>query len=796
MENDKIKVIITSLSRIFSTIDPKLRKYNINGESPDAFFFTNEPTLYYISSQTFKNISKKDVKIIAIVSKEVDDPDEEDRIGNKPGAKEKIGFFDGITSTYEYYKNILTDKDISINAPDKLNGYEKHLYGFKEDNIDCIKYDNTSFSPIKCIEDLAEKLPSSNGEQYELYIDISGGLRNMTTILVSLIDYLSFRGIQIKEMYSSVEPRYSKNKEIDNDGYIIPTNIKEIFDFTKAITRFTQDGNSDYLVDSLKDESFNQITRLLKKYSEDIKLAILDSFVEDYNQLKEALSDWERRYKDNKNRNIIDVCLYNSINQIECKLGMIEDSNTTSFENEPISRLSNWCLDNNHMIQALATFIEKYPVLFKKEEYRVFYECIPDLFFQNSYYDKPITSDTVQKGKNQEQEEYKKQVNIKKMYSILLEQTIDYFNLKKKDELYSIHSLKEKIEKEPGFDLFKYISNNSIDKDFFLNRFSADLLFIINYSNKADTSLIDDNSFDKKTIESYDTYISSFNSFINKKDIKKHICKYRTISNKKYSQDDLINKIIESSSNFKDHFELFMCYYGTSNIYEYSNDIENSLKDEDELLKYYKEHIKEYDDNNNLKELSLYDLYCKLVNIRNSTVHINTDENDANTEKTITAIKTLLKVAIIASKNEACKEKHILMSEDNKKKYEQAINEWIEITYFKSPSDTTLTISQQYDGSDSITETIKNSFKNVIKNLLSTKGKYERTDISFKLHYTNKNNQINWTISEPKVKGKFDCFMLKKIKYYIKTNITDTFSFNGKQVPFSTLTPNINVVQK
>lgn len=496
----KEKVIITSLSLI-KNIFPE-SEYDIDNSVVGNFRFTNEPVLSYL----LEKYKDDDLQVIEFCSHEVYKPKDEDLV-----------IIDGVKqSTYNYYNSKFNIKNHFV-----------------------IEYENDNVDTQKCIKELIEKLFSKNNNPKELYVDMSGGLRDFTTVLVSLCDYLSFKNIEIKEIYSTTFPRDSK----DGKGKINHSDIKEILNFSRAITRFTQDGNSRKLVECLGDNSRN-LKQQLTEYSNDVILNDLEEFTKHYDDLKNGLDEWKNNYDKSLDHTIIDSCMYYSIEQIKEKLYM-NSSDDDIYTKEPSLKLLRWCLDNDLLIQALAIYDEKIPELYYK------YNIVCDEIYKCIGID--VSESEIPLGKNDKQFYYLSQPKEKKLYIKLLKDFCKkYFYDSSKQGVYigdkfDLEAEFKDLIKKPYYAMLKFFDDRIPN---FISMYCDDLRDIKN-AKESDISIkiesLYNNAFSKHRNMFYslnssynsnatDVLHDTFNQIVNIRNSKVHIN-------------------VSSNSNFNDCFD-------------------------------------------------------------------------------------------------------------------------------------------------------------------------------------------------------------------------------------------------
>ena len=181
-----------------------------------------------------------------------------------------------------------------------------------------------------------------------IYIDYTGGLRDSSLFMIALIRYLEFKGIVCKDIiYSDF---FSKPKAIRNIRYIY-----DMFNMINGVSEFVGTGNARQLVDLQKklenttnNDNVNNFVSSLQSFSDAIALCNVGSIVDAITSISESINTLEQDISDD-----IFVQMFKTL------IPTVKEKLYIDKEPPSILDLSQWCLDNNMLQQAVTIYNEK-----------------------------------------------------------------------------------------------------------------------------------------------------------------------------------------------------------------------------------------------------------------------------------------------------------------------------------------------------------------------------------------------------------------------------------------------------
>ena len=181
-----------------------------------------------------------------------------------------------------------------------------------------------------------------------IYIDYTGGLRDSSLFMIALIRYLEFKGIVCKDIiYSDF---FSKPKAIRNIRYIY-----DMFNMINGVSEFVGTGNARQLVDLQKklenttnNDNVNNFVSSLQSFSDAIALCNVGSIVDAITSISESINTLEQDISDD-----IFVQMFKTL------IPTVKEKLYIGKEPPSILDLSQWCLNNNMLQQAVTIYNEK-----------------------------------------------------------------------------------------------------------------------------------------------------------------------------------------------------------------------------------------------------------------------------------------------------------------------------------------------------------------------------------------------------------------------------------------------------
>lgn len=196
-----------------------------------------------------------------------------------------------------------------------------------------------------------------------IYIDYTGGLRDSSLFMIALIRYLEFRGIVCKDIiYSDF---FSKPKTIRNIRYIY-----DMFDMINGVSEFVGTGNARQLVDlqnKLENTTNNDIVKIFVANLQDFSNAIAICDVSKIQTTIESISNAINTLENDTSDDIFVQMFKTLIPTVKEKL-YIDKTHPSILD------LSQWCLDNNMLQQAVTIYNEKilsYYILNNYEDFKI-----------------------------------------------------------------------------------------------------------------------------------------------------------------------------------------------------------------------------------------------------------------------------------------------------------------------------------------------------------------------------------------------------------------------------------------
>ena len=181
-----------------------------------------------------------------------------------------------------------------------------------------------------------------------IYIDYTGGLRDINLLMIALIRYLEFKGIVCKDIiYSNFHSDPKKIHSIRS--------TYNMFDMINGVSEFVSTGNARQLVDLQKklenttnNDNVNNFVSSLQSFSDAIALCNVGSIVDAINSISESINTLEQDISDD-----IFVQMFKTL------IPTVKEKLYIDKTPPSILDLSQWCLDNNMLQQAVTIYNEK-----------------------------------------------------------------------------------------------------------------------------------------------------------------------------------------------------------------------------------------------------------------------------------------------------------------------------------------------------------------------------------------------------------------------------------------------------
>ncbi len=348
-------VIITFLSAYRNSDD--LKKYTLPVGGEIECCYTNDAPLIYLSRKIEDELcEEKSIKIVTITSYDVftrkcfSDTFEVSQDNN-----------DKRRTLYDYYENALVEKKELYEYPFFWKG--KTDISVKMCMVPYDFYFDEQGLPQKYEGDNEEKSLNSvysklieflKGEKY-VYIDYSGGLRNVQYLMASLIQFFELSDMQCKQIvYCSLNP----NKIVDIK------NIYNIGQIVQAVSDFTETGSVKKLVEIYNDkEKYGYISELIEsldRFVKAISIGRVDELDDIRKKLKDSLDILDKTEKNNSINDLYWGIFMTLVPKIKESFYMKDKESSLSYAN-----IIKWCLDHRFVQQAATVYVEKMPSVYK-----------------------------------------------------------------------------------------------------------------------------------------------------------------------------------------------------------------------------------------------------------------------------------------------------------------------------------------------------------------------------------------------------------------------------------------------
>jgi len=178
-----------------------------------------------------------------------------------------------------------------------------------------------------------------------IYIDYTGGLRDSSLFMIALIRYLEFKGIVCRDIiYSDF---FSTPKAIRNIRYIY-----DMFDMINGVSEFVGTGNARQLI-ALQGETTNSnivktFVKTLQDFSNAIAICDVSKIQTTIESISTAINTLEQDTSDD-----IFVQMFKTL------IPTVKEKLYIGKEPPSILDLSQWCLENNMLQQAVTIYNEK-----------------------------------------------------------------------------------------------------------------------------------------------------------------------------------------------------------------------------------------------------------------------------------------------------------------------------------------------------------------------------------------------------------------------------------------------------
>lgn len=313
--------------------DAEIQIYRAQKEDGTEWCFegaqTNDAPVKYLISKAFENNNKIE-RIICIVSKKV----------KEQGLEEFKSMVYGYICSREELKAAYENQEIDFHLV---------IYPETEEEI--------SVRATRVYTQLAASDCIGGETGARVYIDYTGGLRDINFLMTAIIRYLKYHGISCKEIvYSS----YNRDDHSRNKIYSLNC-IYDMYQLLNGVEQFVSTGNAELLQACYRDEGETIVDELLQQIvSFSHTMSLCD--VRNVDKIMETLCERLDQFDAKEDKGSFFSVMLGDLTSIIRKKLYIEKGKGYSYP-----RLIQWCLDNNMVQQALTLYVEKMPEFYCNE---------------------------------------------------------------------------------------------------------------------------------------------------------------------------------------------------------------------------------------------------------------------------------------------------------------------------------------------------------------------------------------------------------------------------------------------
>ncbi len=194
----------------------------------------------------------------------------------------------------------------------------------------------------------------------KVYIDYSGGMRDINFLMVTIVRHMEFRGLQCGDIVYAQYDRNRKKQKIIDILYIY-----EMLRMINAVSEFVSTGSAKEL-NALSRKDPNPLFSGMKEFSDDMSLCNVEGIEGHIWEIDKELNKLETETKNNPD---LMKCMVSTI--IPTIRGKLFLNQILNGNNGIMSYpwLIKWCIDNNMIQQAMTIYVEKMPIYYKGMQY-------------------------------------------------------------------------------------------------------------------------------------------------------------------------------------------------------------------------------------------------------------------------------------------------------------------------------------------------------------------------------------------------------------------------------------------
>ena len=224
--------------------------------------------------------------------------------------------------------------------------------------IPYLDYEDSTLHKRQIAARIFEMIYRHTGSGSDMYIDYTGGYRDICLLMTSIIRYMEFRNIQCRMIiYSDLQAGILHEIHF----------IYDMFELVNSVDQFVTTGSASKLNAFYQthesNEAIYKVTEAITDFSNNIRLCSLGGLDQSVIRLADtinalALADAEKNYY---------TALFQSLIPMIREKMYLDHLVEAGQLNYPV--LIQWCLDNDLLQQALTLYVEKLPIYYFRNEY-------------------------------------------------------------------------------------------------------------------------------------------------------------------------------------------------------------------------------------------------------------------------------------------------------------------------------------------------------------------------------------------------------------------------------------------
>lgn len=270
-------------------------------------------------------------------------------------------------SFYEEYKNYIQTycrEELQYNS-DQVIDFCPIFYDFKQEEETCkiSAEDRARYVYQQIVFALKQE---DVGQKANVYVDYTGGMRDISFLMVTIIRYLEFdNNISCRKIVYGLMEKDEQN--IEHNSIVDLQNVYDMFQIINGISEFVSTGNALQLQQMYhKNGVKNQDSERTQKAIESIINFSNVISLCDMRGLEHAVQNMDASLKKLKepetDKDFFEHIFYSMVPNIREKMYLNEGMVQKGKVNYPL--LIKWCTENRMLQQAITIYVEKMPVYF------------------------------------------------------------------------------------------------------------------------------------------------------------------------------------------------------------------------------------------------------------------------------------------------------------------------------------------------------------------------------------------------------------------------------------------------